>query len=148
MKSHDTAELTSKVVAAIVQSVLAIARDDDGKDLSGGELVRAVKMTAKQFLPLLDKYCSKTLSAQNDCLEAIEDFCVDDESTELVCAKVVHVLYDTDIVSEQAVLKWYKSGKTDAVEARSKGFGARFRVKMEKFIEWLEEDEDDSDDSD
>ena len=65
-----------------------------------------------------------------------------------MCAKVVHVLYDTDIVSEQAVLKWYKRGKTDAVEARSKGFGARMSVKMEKFIEWLEDDDSEEEDSD
>ena len=77
--------MTTQVVAAIVQSVLAIARDgDDGKDLSGGELVRAVKGTASQFRPLLDKYCGKTPSAQNDCLEAVEDFCVGDEATEQV----------------------------------------------------------------
>ena len=133
-------------MAAIVQSVLTIAREDD---LSGGKLVGAVKETAELFRPLLDKYCSKTPSAQNDCLEAVEDFCVDDEAMELVCAKVVHVLYDDDIVSEEAVLKWHKRGKTDAVEARSKGFGARFRVRMEKFIEWLEEDDDsDEEDSD
>ena len=76
--------MTTQVVAAIVQSVLAIARDgdDDGKDLSGGELVRAVKGTASLFRPLLDKYCGKTPSAQNDCLEAVEDFCVGDEATE------------------------------------------------------------------
>ena len=65
---------------------------------------------------------------------------------EQVCAKVVHELYDSDVVSEQAVLKWYYREKTEAVEARSKGFGARFRAKMEKFIEWLEEDDDDDSD--
>ena len=135
-------------MAAIVQSVLAIAREDGGKDLSKAMLVRAVEEKASKFQPLLEKYCSKTLSAQNDCLEAVEDFCVDDEAMEAVCVKVVQVLYDTDVVSEEAVLKWYYRKETEAVEARSKGFGARFRARMEKFIQWLEEEEDESEEED
>ena len=137
---------TNQRVAAIVQSVLAIARDTDGKDLSGVKLVKAVENTASLFRPLLDKYLSEKPSAQVDCLEAIEDFCADDDYVEQVCLKVVHLLYDKEIVSEEAVLKWYYNGKTDAFEARSKGFGTRLRVKMKKLIEWLEEDDSDEDD--
>ena len=136
-------------MAAIVQSGLALAREGDGtKDISKALLVSSVGVKASKFRPLLEKYCSKTLSAQNDCLEAIEDFCVDDEAMEAVCVKVVLALYDMDVVSEEAVLKWYYRKETEAVEARSKGFGARFRARMEKFIRWLEEEEDESEEED
>ena len=107
--------------------------------------MKEVQACAKQFRPLLVKYCSKTLSAQADCLEAVEDFCVGNEAMERVASKVLHLLYDIDVVSEDAILKWYE-GETDAVEVRSKGFGAGFRKGVKPFIEWLQESEEEESD--
>lgn len=55
--------------------------------------------------------------------------------------KIVLLLYKTDILSEDAILKWYKETHS------SRGWSV-FMDQMKKFVDWLEQAEEEESDED
>merc|ERR1712066_40958 len=55
--------------------------------------------------------------------------------------KIVLLLYKTDVLSEEVILKWYKDSHS------SRGWSV-FMDQMKKFVEWLEHAEEESDEDD
>lgn len=53
-----------------------------------------------------------------------------------IASKIIHHLFDVDILSEEAILKWYQT--TCGV----------LREKVKTLVEWLEEDSEDSSEDD
>lgn len=105
-------------------------------------MFRSVQKSIKEFKVLLAKYCTKTASAQNDCLVALEEHCASDANMETVAAKVLQVLYDEDLLAEEAIIKWHEAGEDESVETKFPGFGEKFRERVRPFVEWLQEDDD------
>lgn len=94
-------------------------------------------------MPVLKSYC-KSWQAQVDGLYAFEKFCNESRVEFLdVAVKVVELLYDTDVLSEDAIMSWFKDS-----EKRLPDFGPTMRKSVMPFIKWLEqaESEDSSDD--
>ena len=85
------------------------------------------------FMDLLNKYI-KTSGAQADCLSGFESFCLNKPHFLPIVAKVIQKLYDEDVLSDDAIFKWFESS-TSTVKAKAK-----------PFVEWLEEEDDDDDD--
>lgn len=94
------------------------------------------------FLPVLKNYI-KTTDSCEDCLSAIEDVAKGEEMLNTVVVKLIHHLYDVNILSEESIMKWHQK-KEDGQFAKD------IREKTNKLIDWLKEaeEETDSDDDD
>ncbi|BET01456.1 translation Initiation Factor [Nesidiocoris tenuis] len=97
----------------------------------------------KYFKPLFVNYM-RNKDAMLECLNAIEDVAAINPPLALVTMKLIHVLYDRDILTEDPILHWYRNPRSD--EAK----GQQLRESVKRFIEWLEKaepsDDEESDD--
>lgn len=72
-------------------------------------------------------------------LNKVQEYCYDNMNFIKTFNKIVLLFYKTDVVSEDAILKWYK-------ETHSARGWTVFMEQMKKFVEWLEHAEEESDD--
>lgn len=93
------------------------------------------------FLPVLKNYI-KNIDSCEDCLSAIEDVARDEELLNTVVLKVIHHLYDVNILSEESILKWHKKSEDMSQ------FAKNIRQKTNKLIEWLQDAEEEDTESD
>ncbi len=102
-----------------------------------------------QFKAMLRSYC-KSEATELDCLHALEDFAFEESDFAAIAKNSIHLLYDLEIVSEDAILLWYeeKGSKDDGTEQDRVEFAAKIRQNVKPLIEWLQEDEESDDDSD
>lgn len=87
------------------------------------------------FLPLFKNYI-KNEAAEEDCLDAFEEFAEENENLCSVLGKLLHKLYDKDILSEDIVTKWF--AKLEA---------STLKKSVEPFVKWLQEADEESEDS-
>lgn len=94
------------------------------------------------FLPVLKNYI-KTTDSCEDCLSAIEDVAKGEDMLNTVVVKLIHHLYDVNILSEESIMKWHQKEEEGQ-------FAKDIRKKTNKLIEWLKdaEEETDSDEDD
>ncbi|GLH01790.1 hypothetical protein R5R35_002839 [Gryllus longicercus] len=90
----------------------------------------------KQYTPLLAAF---TATAQSELvlMLRIQEFCYDNMNFMKVFHKIVLLFYKTDVISETAILKWYK-------ESHSMKGKMMFLDQMKKFVEWLQNAEEES----
>merc|ERR1712029_3098 len=91
----------------------------------------------EQDLPLFAAFTNNFKSEIN-LLNKIQEYCYDNMNFLKTFNKIILLLYKIDILSEDAILKWYK-------EAHSQRGWSVFMDQMKKFIEWLEQAEEESD---
>jgi len=96
----------------------------------------------KNYATLLGAF-TDTPRAELTLMLRIQDFCYDNMNFMKVFQKIILLLYKTDVLSEDIILKWYKESHS------SKGKSV-FLEQMKNFIEWLEnaEEESESDEND
>ncbi|XP_053184822.1 eIF5-mimic protein 2-A-like [Scomber japonicus] len=90
----------------------------------------------KQYSPLLKAFTSQGLSELTLLLK-IQEYCYDNIHFMNSFQKIVVLLYKADVLSEEAILKWYN----DAQRAKGKSV---FLEQMKKFVEWLKSAEEES----
>ena len=133
---HAYAVTPTQVIHSVVTNILEIAAAANNQP----KLLAKVKKAFSDFNGLLAKYI-KSATAQTDCLHALSHHCLNEEEEEFlpILAKMVHFLYEEDILQEENILAWFK--KADP----------KCREKVKPFIEWLmteessEEEDDESD---
>uniref|UniRef100_A0AAQ4PTP6 W2 domain-containing protein n=1 Tax=Gasterosteus aculeatus aculeatus TaxID=481459 RepID=A0AAQ4PTP6_GASAC len=96
---------------------------------------QAIKLL-KQYSPLLKAFTSQGLSELTLLLK-IQEYCYDNIEFMKAFQKIVVLLYKADVLSEEAILKWYN----DAHVAKGKSV---FLEQMKKFVEWLKNAEEES----
>jgi len=74
-------------------------------------------------------------------LNKIQEYCYDNMNFIKSFNKIVLLLYKTDVLSEDAILKWYKETHS------SRGWSV-FMDQMKKFVDWLEQAEEEESDDD
>merc|ERR1711976_771950 len=74
-------------------------------------------------------------------LNKIQEYCYENMNFLKTFNKIVLLLYKTDVLSEDAVLKWYK-------EAHSPRGWSVFMDQMKKFVDWLEQADEESEEDD
>ncbi|XP_077426429.1 eIF5-mimic protein 2-A isoform X1 [Vanacampus margaritifer] len=90
----------------------------------------------KQYSPLLKSFTSQGLSELSLLLK-IQEYCYDNIHFMKAFQKIVVLLYKADVLSEEAILKWY----SEAHLAKGKSV---FLEQMKKFVEWLKNAEEES----
>ncbi|KAM9494001.1 eIF5-mimic protein 1 isoform 1-T3 [Clarias gariepinus] len=130
MKRND---LQEQAVVGLLWSCLMNAVEWNKKE----ELVteQALKHL-KHYAPLLAVFSSQGQS-ELVLLQKIQEYCYDNIHFMKSFSKIVVLFYKADVLSEEAILKWYK----DAHAAKGKSV---FLEQMKKFVEWLQNAEEES----
>ncbi|XP_042290719.1 basic leucine zipper and W2 domain-containing protein 2-like [Thunnus maccoyii] len=90
----------------------------------------------KYYAPLLTVFSTQGQS-QLVLLLKIQEYCYDNIHFMKSFSKIVMLFYKADVLSEEAILKWYK----DTHAAKGKSI---FLEQMKKFVEWLQNAEEES----
>lgn len=96
----------------------------------------------KQYCTLF-KAIAKSQKLQIEFINKIQEFCYDNINFLKTFRKVIFMLYNVNVLEEDAIIEWYKNAHS------SKGH-TEFRSQMDKMVHWLEnaEEEEDSEEDD
>uniref|UniRef100_A0A6Q2XLA2 Translation initiation factor eIF2B subunit epsilon n=1 Tax=Esox lucius TaxID=8010 RepID=A0A6Q2XLA2_ESOLU len=97
----------------------------------GGQLL-------KKWSPVFKNYI-KRAQDHLDCLSAVEELFLEQETHQTAMVKVLMNMYQLEILEEDAILKWFSAGATT-----DKSRQLRKNQGLQKFIQWLKEAEDES----
>ncbi|XP_077285723.1 eukaryotic translation initiation factor 2B subunit epsilon [Arctopsyche grandis] len=98
-------------------------------------LMKSFEEIYKIFQPIIGNYI-KGIDAMVDCLKAVEESCVDIQVKKNI-AKIIHFLYENDVITEFSILKWHKS----LIEEQNP---LSEIPALNKLIEWLNEASEES----
>ncbi|KAG8222691.1 hypothetical protein J437_LFUL015888 [Ladona fulva] len=129
----------------VVRSLLSIPQakqekqksDKPKEKPSSQQLYTELASVFQYSMPILKNYI-KNEEAQLDCLQAIEEHAVESAEFREIAMKMLHFLYDKDILAEDTLIKWYDDFEIDSEEAK------HFYSKVTPFIHWLQEADEDS----
>lgn len=126
----------------VIRAMLTLNSKAELKALNQVRFYTQLQSKLDYFLPVLKNYI-KTMDSCEDCLSAIEDVAKGEEMLNTVVVKLIHHLYDVNILSEESIMKWHQKEEDGQ-------FAKDIRDKTNKLIEWLKdaEEETDSDDDD
>lgn len=112
--------------------------------LNSVEWNKKEELVAEQALKHLKQYTSLLQSvsragrAQLILITKIQDCCYENMNFLKVFSKIIQLLYRTDVLSEDAILKWYSEGRGKSV----------LLEQLKPFVEWLKHAEEESGDED
>lgn len=138
---HAYAVTPNQVIQSVYVSIVTIAAAQDGVADNSAKLLASSKKHLGQFKCLVAKYV-KSSQAQENCLESIGNHATSNPQFMPIVMKIVHYLYDEDILTEDAIISWYG------------GVSGPLKDKLKPLIVWLQEadsgseDDDDDEDSD
>eukprot|EP00123_Amoebidium_parasiticum_P001185 comp12232_c1_seq1/m.7019 comp12232_c1_seq1/g.7019 ORF comp12232_c1_seq1/g.7019 comp12232_c1_seq1/m.7019 type:complete len:418 (-) comp12232_c1_seq1:71-1324(-) len=121
------------LVALLWASMMAAIDWNKKPDLLEKDALRHIKANHK----ILGHYCSNG-KTQLHLLLCMQSFCYDNMDFMKLFTKMVTVLYNTDVVAESVVQKWFKDGHSQ------KGKSV-FLKQMQPMIDWLNAAEEESD---
>jgi len=94
----------------------------------------------RQYVPLFVAF-SSNVKSELALINKIQEYCYDNMNFLKAFNKIILLFYKTDVLSEDAILKWYKESHS------SRGWSV-FMDQMKKFVEWLEHAEEESEEED
>ncbi|XP_052078561.1 translation initiation factor eIF-2B subunit epsilon-like isoform X2 [Mytilus californianus] len=111
------------------------------QNTDGQQLLVDIKKNLTKHLPLLKNYIKpNSTEPQMDGLMALEEFSLQEPRINTVLVKILHMLYDMDVLEEQVLFRWHKSiPQAEDVPERE-----RLRKQVEPLIKWLQEAEEES----
>ncbi|PWA31387.1 hypothetical protein CCH79_00002956, partial [Gambusia affinis] len=130
MKKSNISEQT--MVGLIWSSVMSSVEWNKKEELVAEQAIKHLK----QYSPLLKAFTSQGYSELTLLLK-IQEYCYDNIHFMKAFQKIVVLLYKADVLSEEAILKWYN----DAHSSKGKSV---FVDQMKTFVEWLKNAEEDS----
>lgn len=121
-----------EICALLWPSMMKAVEWNKKEDLLAEQALRHLKT----YSPVLKAF---TTSSQTELqlLQKIQEYCYDNMSFMKLFQKIVMLLYKMDVVGEDAIIQWYKTGHV------SKGKSV-FLAQMEKMVEWLQNAEEES----
>lgn len=124
----------------LTKAIITLPLKPDTKQ-EAPDYLKQLTTNFKIFLPLLSNYI-RSEESQMDCINSIEECCLAKPALQKVIVKVLHQLYEDDILSEEVILSWHKSVfNDDEMEADRKNI----RKQVEPLVRWLNEAEEESD---
>lgn len=125
----------------VIRAMLTLNSKADLESLNQVRYYAQLQSQLDYFLPVLRNYIKNTDSCE-DCLSAIEDVAKGEDMLNTVVVKVIHHLYDVNILSEESILKWHQKDEDDGPFSKS------IRDKTSKLVEWLKDAEEETDSDD
>ncbi|XP_059091245.1 protein krasavietz-like isoform X2 [Tigriopus californicus] len=118
-------------VVMIWSCVMSAVEWNKKEDLLQDQAMRHLK----KYVVLFAAFTKNTRS-ELALLNRIQEYCYDNMNFLKSFNKIVLLLYKTDVLCEEVILKWYKDAHS------SRGWSV-FMDQMKKFVEWLEHAEED-----
>lgn len=127
-----------QVIVLTWKAVMSSVEWNKKEELVADQALRHLKV----YAPLLAEFAT-TNTSEFILMVKIQEYCYDNMNFMKVFQKIILLMYKTDVLSEDTVLKWYKGGHA----AKGKSV---FLEQMKKMVEWLQsaEEETDSEDED
>lgn len=122
----------TEVTISIWNSVMAAVEWNKKEDLLKGQVLEHLKL----YCPLL-VISARSGRAQLALMVKVQEYCYENMNFLNSFQKIVMLLYKTDVVSEEVIIKWYKDGHS------TKGKSV-FLGQMTKMVEWLQNAEEES----
>jgi len=125
------------IIPALWSSLMKCVEWNNKKeDLLAEQLLRHLKV----YGSVLQTFTTST-SVELLLLQKVQEYCYDNMSFMKLFNKIVMLLYKIDVLGEDAIIQWYKTGHV------SKGKSV-FLSQMEKMVEWLQNAEEESSEED
>jgi len=124
----------------VIRAMLTLNSKAELETLNQVRFYTQLQSKLDYFLPVLKNYI-KTADSCEDCLSAIEDVAKCEQMLNTVVVKLIHHLYDVNVLNEESILKWHRK-REDTQFARD------IRKKANKLIEWLKDAEEETDSDD
>lgn len=135
MQKHNLKE--QEVTMLVWSTIMASVEWNKKEELVAEQALKHLRT----YSPLLAAV-AKSAMAELSLLVKIQEYCYDNMNFMKSFQKIVVMLYKTEVIREEVILKWYK----DAHSSKGKSV---FLEQMKKFVEWLEnaseESEEDED---
>lgn len=122
-----------ETVCIIWNTVMDIPEWSKKEELVTDQAVRHLK----QYTGLLSAF-TQSSRAELNLLLKVQEYCYSNMTFMKAFQKIIMLFYKTDVISEQAILKWYKQ------DYNVKG-KMMFVDQMKQFVEWLQNAEEESD---
>ncbi|KAJ2958430.1 hypothetical protein NQZ79_g5982 [Umbelopsis isabellina] len=104
----------------------------------------SIKAVMQKWAPLIEKV-THGKDDQVHVLYILQMYCADHEQMQKLFIPSIRLLYEDDVVEEDAIFKWYNSDRSKQLSSSA----TSLREKATAMIKWLEEaEEEDSDDDD
>ncbi|XP_052004990.1 eIF5-mimic protein 2-B-like [Xyrauchen texanus] len=121
-----------KMICIMWSSIMSTVEWNKKEELVTEQAIKHLK----QHSALLKAFSTQDLSELSLLLK-MQEYCYDNIHFMRTFQKIVLLLYKVDVLSEEAILKWY----TEAHLAKGKSV---FLEQMKKFVEWLKNAEEES----
>lgn len=121
----------------VIRAMLTLNSKGELENLNQAKYYAQLQSKLDYFLPILKNYVKNSDSCE-DCLSAIEDVAKGEELLNTVVVKVIHHLYNVNILSEESILKWHQK-KEDSQ------FAKKIRERINKLVEWLQDADEETD---
>ncbi|KAL3879779.1 hypothetical protein ACJMK2_032065 [Sinanodonta woodiana] len=137
--------ITVQELNIMVMKVLLEQSVSEATDQIASQVFPVLKLNLQKFLSLIKNYI-KSADSQMHCLQSIEEFGSLSSLNLQLVVKVIHILYELEVLDERVILKWYKQCSTslEIVPEKKK----EIRKQVEPLIKWLEEADEESSESD
>lgn len=121
------------ITVILWRSIMNAVEWNKKEELLAEQALKHLKQHYELFIPF-----TRRGTPQLTLLIKMQEFCYENMNFMKVFHKIVLHFYKSDILSEDAILKWYNEAHSD------KGKNV-FRTQMKKMVEWLQSAEEESD---
>ncbi|XP_048780210.1 eIF5-mimic protein 2-like [Ostrea edulis] len=132
MQKHNLKE--QEVTILVWNTIMASVEWNKKEELVAEQALKHLRM----YSPLVAAV-AKSGKAELSLLVKIQEYCYDNMNFMKSFQKIVVMLYKTEVLREEVILKWFKDGHS------TKGKSV-FLEQMKKFVEWLENASEESED--
>ncbi|XP_046884131.1 translation initiation factor eIF-2B subunit epsilon [Hypomesus transpacificus] len=125
-----------EVMQILTRVVLDFPFQQQGHQLTTPQYTSLLLPLLKRWAPVFKNYI-KRVQDYLDCLSAIEELFLEQETHWGAMVKVLMNMYQLEILEEDTILRWFSQGATTDQSKR-----LRKNQGLQKFIQWLEEAEE------
>jgi eIF4-gamma/eIF5/eIF2-epsilon len=83
--------------------------------------LNALKPILLFYVPLFRNY-TRNMTSQLQCLSALEDDLTSKEDLAPCIGRILHILYENDVLSEEAITEWFKDLEAESVIRKQVSF--------------------------
>ncbi|KRY47458.1 Translation initiation factor eIF-2B subunit epsilon [Trichinella britovi] len=124
-----------QVYQAVVNGLFQLPLEQANCQLSAVDYWKALMPVMRYLEPVLKNYF-KNIQSQQILLDVLLNLAVQNECIQSALVRIVHSLFEMDILEEDQILNWYESMHKNSLGV--------VKLKLEPLVEWLRQAEEES----
>ncbi|KRZ19904.1 Translation initiation factor eIF-2B subunit epsilon [Trichinella pseudospiralis] len=124
-----------QVYQALVNGLFQLPLQQANCQLSAVDYWKTLMPVMRYLEPVLKNYF-KNIQSQQILLDVLLNLAVENECIQSALVRIVHSLFEMDVLEEDQILNWYESMRKDSLSA--------VKLKLEPLVEWLRQAEEES----